>query len=151
MALVVLAALDCVMVRLPLSGRSLPAILLLVGGLPMANILVVALVPLFHERQARVYRHPRLFGFEFVGWMGLLLFASCSCYYPEAVRRIVDSTLAPIRALGNPAFLTAVCTTFLAPQVAFALLGSWIIGGYAAHLTAVDSEPRRLAHRSTGE
>src|SRR4051794_31380971 len=71
MAVVVLVALDCVAIRTPLSGRSVTAGMLVLGGLPMANILAAGLVPLLPDRSGRCGCHRWLVGFEVVGWSTL--------------------------------------------------------------------------------
>jgi hypothetical protein len=126
MAVVALAALDCAAVRSPLSGRPLTETLLLLGGLPMANVLAFGLLPLLLERPGRGACRPCLVGFETVGWSVLLLYASCAFYHPEALRGGVVRALASLSALGNPAFLAAAAAALLSPQLSLALLGGWL-------------------------
>jgi hypothetical protein len=130
MALVVIAALDCAAIRSPLSGRPLTAILLLLGALPMANILAVALLPLIQRHRARLERRACLVGFEIVGWVALLLYAFCAVHHSDFLLDIVLRPLRPIRVQGRSAFLTVVCMALLTPQLAPALLGGWLCGRY---------------------
>lgn len=124
MAIVALVALDCVVVRTPLSGRSLTAGMLLLGGLPMANILAAVL--LTPDRSERDPYRPWVVGFEVVGWTALLLYAACAYAHPDVLRESVVQSLKSLRSLGNPAFLAAVVAVLSVPQLGLALLGGWL-------------------------
>jgi hypothetical protein len=126
MAAALIIALDCAVARSPLSGRPLTVILLLLGGLPMGNVLVVGLLPLIRNLHARREQNPWLVGFEVAGWAGLLLFASIAVYHPDPLRETIVQSLGSTRALGNHAFLATICSALLLPQLALALLGGWL-------------------------
>jgi hypothetical protein len=126
MAVVALAALDCAAVRSPLSGRPLTETLLLLGGLPMANVLAFGLLLLLLESPGRGACRPWLVGFETVGWSVLLLYAFCAFYHPEALRGGVVGALSWLNALGNPVFLAAAVAVLISPQLSLAMLGGWL-------------------------
>jgi hypothetical protein len=92
MATVVLVALDCIAIRTPLSGRSPTAGMLLLGGLPTANILAAGLLTLLSDRSWRCVSRPWLVGFEVVGWTVLLLYASCACSHADQTDAEHDDT-----------------------------------------------------------
>jgi 4-amino-4-deoxy-L-arabinose transferase-like glycosyltransferase len=126
MAVVGLVALDCMAIRTPLSGRSLTAGMLLLGGLPMANILAAGLLPLLPDRSGREGCRPWLVGFQAVGWTALFLYTSCAYYDPDALRESVVRALKSLRVLGNPTFLIAVAAALSVPQLGLALVGGWL-------------------------
>ena len=63
MALILIIAFDCATLRYPLSGRPLREILLVLGVLPMANILAVGMLHLRYPRSLDIERRRRLTGF----------------------------------------------------------------------------------------
>ena len=128
MALVGLAALDSMAIRAPLSGRPIVATLLLLGGLPMANLLAIGLLPLLLGRPGGRGARPSIVGFEVVGWATLLLYASFASHRPEALREAVVVALGSVRIHGNAAFLSAVVMALLLPQISLSLLGGWLNG-----------------------
>jgi hypothetical protein len=139
MTLVLLAALDCTAVRTPLSGRSVTDVMLLLGALPMANVLVVGLLPLLHGRAGRgqggLERIPGLIGFEAVGSAALLGYTVAAFKHADLLRDVVANALASLRPLGNPTFLSAVVATLLLPQLALALLGGWAVKRHGIGVT----------------
>jgi hypothetical protein len=138
MALVALAAIDCAAVRSPLSGSPQTVILLLLGGLPMANILAVRLLPLALRLDVGYERRRFLLGFEAAGWAALLIFTFCAKENPDAVRALVVQALIPVRSLGNPAFRLTACAALLLPQLLLALGGGWLNRSFAACLASGD-------------
>jgi hypothetical protein len=134
MALVGLAALDCMAIRAPLSGLPIVAAMLLLGGLPMANLLAIGLLPLLLGRPGGRGARPSVVGFEVVGWATLLLYASFASHRPEALREAVVVALGSLRTHGNAAFLTAVMVALLLPQISLSLLGGWLNGRYDARV-----------------
>jgi hypothetical protein len=135
MAAVVLVALDCMAIRTPLSGLSVTACMLLLGGLPMANILAAGLLILLADRSGRGVYRPWLVGFEVAGWTALFLYASCAYYRPYALREYVVHALTSLRALGNSALITAVVVALSAPQLGLAILGGWVNRKYEIVVT----------------
>ena len=87
MVFVAVAALDFAAIRALVSSNSLVAGLLLVGALPMANVLAVGL--LVAQRWPR--SRPFLLGFEVFGAMGLTLYVAMSCCpNEEALERLTS-------------------------------------------------------------
>jgi hypothetical protein len=144
MAVIGLVALDCMTIRTPLSGLSLTVGMLLLGGLPMTNILAAGLLPLLSGRSGRGADRPWLVGFEVVGWIALLLYASCAYYHPDALREGLVDALRSLRVLGNPAFLAGVVAVLSAPQLGLALLGGWLNRRYGIGVTIADRFDRDL-------
>jgi hypothetical protein len=89
-----------------------------------------------------------LVGFEFVGWLALLLYDSCALYHPDALRAGVVRALGSLRALGNPAFLTTVVAALLLPQLSLSLLGGWLNGRYDARVTVPWPSSRHDRHEA---
>jgi hypothetical protein len=144
MAAIALVAIDCVAIRTPLLGRTVTEAMLLLGGLPMANILAAGLLTLLRDRSwRRVYR-PWLVGFEVVGWTALCLYASCAYYHPDALRETVVHTASPLRALASHAFIAVIMAALALPHIALALLGGWLNRKYAIGVTIIDLFQREL-------
>lgn len=123
-AVVVLVALDLAAARAPVSGRPVVGTMLVLGCLPMANVLAVGLLPLLDRRRAR--RRPCLVGFEVVGAAALLLSAWCAVYHADALRGVLADAAGPARAFGSAAFLASAAAAVLTPQLVLALLGGWL-------------------------
>jgi hypothetical protein len=134
MALVGLAAFDCMAIRTPLSGLPVVAAMLLLGGLPMVNLLAIGLLLLLPGRLGGGGARPSVVGFEVVGWSTLLLYAAFASHRPEALREAAVVALGSLRTQGNAAFLTAVMVALLLPQVSLSLLGGWLNGRYDARV-----------------
>ena len=77
MGIVLLVALDLAVTRVPLSGRPVTEALLLMGGLPMANLLVVSGLVLIRGFGERDRLRPALIGFAVNGcaMLAILMFA----------------------------------------------------------------------------
>ena len=138
MAVVVLVALDCVAIRTPLRGRSLTAGMLLLGGLPMANILAAGLLPLLRIARGGVCVTPGWSVSRSSAGRPCFSIASCAYYHPDTLRESVVTALKSVRALGNPAFLAAVVTVLSLPQFGLALLGGWLNRRYGIGVTIGD-------------
>jgi hypothetical protein len=138
MAVVALFALDFMAIRTPLNGLSVTACMLLLGGLPMANLLTAGLLVMLPDRLRRRVDRPWLVGFEVVGWTALFGYASCAYYHAYALRESVVHALGLLTSLGNPAFLTAVVAILSAPQLGLALVGGWLNRRYQIGSTIRD-------------
>jgi hypothetical protein len=125
-ALVALVAFERRVIQNPLSGRTVTEAMLLLGGLPMANILAAGLLILLRDRWRRRVYLPWLVGFEVVGWTALCLYASIAYHHPDALRETVVHALSPLVPPGDQAFIVAVMATLGLPQLAVALLGGWL-------------------------
>jgi hypothetical protein len=89
MLVVAIAALDFVAIRALFGFRSLMGELLILGALPMANVLAVGLA----SRQRRPGTRPFLLGFVPFGAMALALYVATATSFP---REIVVSCLTPV-------------------------------------------------------
>lgn len=125
MVAVLLAAVDAASVRSPLSGRSVTEAVLLMGALPMVNLLVLALLPLLHGRGGRFRARPALVGFEVAGVSIILLFAAGANRYPLPLLEGVAGAISTLQVPGGPSPLSAVIALSV-PQLAFALAGGWL-------------------------
>ena len=136
MVAVAIAALDFGAIRALLArhGSALDdqrSMCLLLGALPMANVLAVGML----IGQRRPGSRPFLLGFEAFGAMALAFYiALASCFPREVVLPYVTPVLAPIeRTIGNDrpfVMIPIVCVVAVAllgwPQVAFALAGGFL-------------------------
>ncbi len=130
MALVVIAALDCLALRI---GGSPPAVRYLIcGGLPMQSVLVIGLLPMLRQRAEKPT--PFLMGFEVVGWICLLTYVVVCIKATNPLIWHLSYTLYPVlNVTCFPSYSTAdyvwryvVVTTYLTvPQIAAALVAGW--------------------------
>jgi hypothetical protein len=128
MVMVAIVALNLVAIRALLGFRSLMGELLILGALPMANVLAVGLV----IGQRRTGNRPFLLGFVTFGAMALALFVAVATSVP---REVVKSCLTPVsdyleRMIGPhrplrfvPAQTLAFVLMLGLPQVVFGLIG----------------------------
>jgi hypothetical protein len=134
MAVVLLVALDCLafntLLDRPLFHRHLSE-LIVVGALPMANILAVGLIRLLTERNMRSLTRPFLVRFEVIGGVALLLFLASSCLATDLLHDGVEHALRPLSLRpGNPLFLVGAVTLLLLPQLALASVCGWLVRTY---------------------
>jgi hypothetical protein len=117
---VAFAALDCLVFRLPLVGRPLPRIMILIGVIPMANVLIFG--PLLSPRKHGAFNLPFWTGFEIVALLVLLFFMASTVHHSQDLRELIQGIL---RAIGTPVSLTfpAAAAVLLLPQLALAFLG----------------------------
>jgi hypothetical protein len=133
MAIVALAALDCLALRM---GRSPAANRCLVfAGMPMQIILAIGLLPILRRRRRRETPSRFLVGFEVGGGICLLAYVSACVQATESLVWHLTSTLTPVlNALGFLPYSTADYTCryglamayLTAPQLAAALVAGWI-------------------------
>jgi hypothetical protein len=129
-ALVLLVALDAWACKALVGGPDLSD-LLVVGALPMANVLAIGLYPILGLRPEHKRNRPGLVGFEVGGLAALLVFLACSLSMTHSLHEGVGQVL---RAIGlgppGPVFLVCALILLLVPQLAPALLGGWLCRGY---------------------
>jgi hypothetical protein len=138
MGAVAIAALDCMAIRTPRSGQSVTECMLVLGGLPMANVLVAGLLILVSDRSSGRLHRPWLMGFQVAGWTALFLYAAGAYSHAYALREGIVRALTALSALGNTAYISAVMATLSAPQLGLALLGGWLNWRYEIGVTIHD-------------
>jgi hypothetical protein len=141
MVVVFVAALDCAAFRSPLSGRPLSSIMLLLGGLPMASLLALALVPLISQRAAGLRGRPFWLGFEIAGLLALLIYTACAMRHSNDIREILVDALGSLGISGSLIF-AAAGLVLLAPQIFMATLGGYL----SEYLTRLVVESARTPH-----
>jgi hypothetical protein len=117
--LVLVAALDSAVFQFPLSGRPLGWIMLILGVLPMCNLLLLGLL-ITLQRPAR--RLTFWVGFELAGLLVLFFYAVSTIHHSADIR---DLVLGALRLVGTPSALTfsAAGVALLLPQVLLACVG----------------------------
>ena len=97
--------------------------LIIVGALPMANVLAVGLYPILMSRHRHERVRPGWVGFEVGGLAALLLYLACSVLmtHPlhEGVGHLLRAGFVP-----GPVFLAGAVVLLLLPQLALAILGA---------------------------
>ena len=121
--LVVVAALDCAALRFPLSGHPLNLIMLLLGVLPMANLLFLGLLFTLQQRTQR--RASFWAGFEIAGLLVLLFYGASTIHHSHDHREMVLAALRLVATPDHLIFPAAALVLFL-PQVLLAALGGWM-------------------------
>ena len=128
MLVVAIAALNFVAIRTHVGFRSLMGELLMLGALPMANVLAVGLL----IGQRRPGNRSFLVGFVPFGAMALALYVAMATSFP---REMVITCMTPLseylgRIIGQdrpvlfiPAQTLALVTVLVLPQLVFALIG----------------------------
>jgi len=116
--------------------------LIVVGALPMANILAMGLVYGFHQRSAHGKIPPSLVRFEVWGWAALVAWIGCFVFFTEpiyfAADRVVRSFISPHTLLAGLVFLALLVGLFLVPPLAVALVGSRLPASYRMSLQQRD-------------
>ena len=116
--------------------------LIVVGALPMANILAAGLVYGFHQRSAHGKIPPSLVRFEVWGWAALLAWTGCFVFFTEPIHsaadRVAKSLILPHTLLGGIVFLAILVGLLLLPPLAVALVGSRIPARYRMSLQKRD-------------
>jgi hypothetical protein len=133
MVAVAIAALDFAAIRASLDIRE--AVLLVLGALPMANVLAVGIL----IAQQRPGSRPFLLGFEAFGAMALALFITAAvaslpfdeymviAYYLAPVLRLIQKSIRQDQPLVFvPIVLFAYVVMLGWPQVVFALIGGFL-------------------------
>jgi hypothetical protein len=135
MVAVAFAALDFAAIRALLPGHANAlddqrGVCLLLGALPMANVLAVGML----IGQRRPASRPFLLGFEAFGAMALVLFiALATCFPREVVIPYFAPFVAPVERFigpGRPLYIPigglVVAVVLVGPQVVFALVGGFL-------------------------
>jgi hypothetical protein len=141
MVVVLVVALDCMAVNLLIVRRLLRiplSELVLVGALPMANILAIGLLRLWAYRNGRGRTRPLLVGFEVCGWVTLLVFVTCAVLATDSLHDGVGDILRSLSLRPeNPLFLIGAVAILLLPQLALASFGGWLIRNYRIEVKIV--------------
>jgi hypothetical protein len=140
MVVILVVAVDCMAINMLIVRGLLRAPLselILLGALPMANILAIGLLRLLADRNGRGRTRPFLVGFEVCGWVTLLVFVTGAVLaaepFADGVGDILRSCLRP----ENPLFLIGAVAILLLPQLALALVGGWLVEGYRIEIKIV--------------
>jgi hypothetical protein len=127
MAFVALVALNSGAIRAAFGFEPYVAQALILGALPMANVLAVGIL----IGQRRPGNRPFLLGFEAFGAIALTLSVAVACFFPDAVTlclMVIEAILEGTIGRHHPFIFTPI-EGFVAvvmlglPQVAFALFG----------------------------
>jgi hypothetical protein len=138
MVVVLIVAMDLSAVRLlgPFSGPWMSQLLelIIVGVLPMANLLAVWLLYGFHQRTAHGKMPPSVLRFEVWGWTALVAWTGCFALFTEPIHsaadRVAKSLISPHSFLTKLAFLAFLVALLLLPPLAVALVGSRLPARY---------------------
>jgi hypothetical protein len=141
MVAVVIAALDFAAIRAVLDSSSNWSEILLVGILPMSNVLAVGLL----MGQRRPGSTPFLLGFETFGAMALASYVALSRSFPgpgpmhSYVSIVIDPVVAIIPHDRPFVFVPIACSVVVVmlglPQLAFALIGGFLSRRYKVTIT----------------
>jgi hypothetical protein len=137
-----IAALDCGAIRAGPESDSGAVVLLLLGALPMANVLVVG----FLIGQRRPMSRPFLLGFETFGAVASFLYAAFVCLSPDPERPLgwyLGATVEPMRRLvernyppfDHPIALICIAAMLGWPQLAFAVIGGFLSRRFKTTIT----------------
>jgi hypothetical protein len=140
MAIVALIALDCVVIRSPITGRSLDSIMLILCSLPMANALVLGGLILLQQAGGGTHS-SFLRSFEVAGLGIGGLFACLAFNQSEILREILVRTLSSCR-VGPPYMLFVASAILAVPQLSLALLAAGL-GSRLLHETPPGEESVR--------
>jgi hypothetical protein len=139
MALIAIAAFDFAVIRTLGDYRSPMGDLLLVGAMPMANVLAVGLLSGHRRPGSRAF----LLGFEAFGAMALASFLFLAIFFNRVprlyVRPVVNHLMGTLGQYGTFVCVSAICSAAAAmlvlPQVAFALIGGFLFRKYRITIT----------------
>jgi uncharacterized membrane protein YeiB len=131
MAFVALAAFDLAAIRTLGDYRSERGDLLLVGALPMANVLAVGMLTGLQDLRGRRF----LLGFEAFGAMALAFYLLMAIFFSRVPYRyvlpLVDHLMRALGDYGTLVCVSAICSAAAAmlvlPQVAFGLIGGLLL------------------------
>jgi hypothetical protein len=143
MVAVAIVALDFAAIRAFLDSPDSPEVgLLVLGALPMANVLAVAIL----IGQQRPGSRPFLLGFEAFGAMALALFVALARFFPGAgpinfyPALVMIQPMEKIIGQNRPfVFIPIACLGYVVilgwPQVAFALIGGFLFRRFKITIT----------------
>jgi hypothetical protein len=144
MVAVAIAALNCGAIRAMLGSP--PGELVVLGALPMANVLAVGLLIGLLRRGS----HPFLLGFEAFGVMALAFYLALTGFSPHPwVISYLELLLEPTRSTietDRPGVLIAsICSVAVVmlglPQLTFALIGGFLSRTYRITITKRPAQP----------
>jgi hypothetical protein len=162
MALVLVVALDvwackALLMHGPQYGVELSE-LIVVGALPMANVLALDLFPMLMPRHEYERKRPGLVGFEVGGLAALLIFLACSVTMTHPLHEGVGHLLKALGFVPGPFSLVGAVVLLLLPQLALALFGVWLYRKYDIRVKIIverraipDSEPGPPPERLVAE
>jgi hypothetical protein len=134
MIFIFIIALDCATLRYPLGGRPLSEILLVIGVLPVANILAVGMLVLV-RRGVAANRGRWLAGFLGGAWASMIAVMSLAIHSPDALASLVREVATPALPLGVPVFRAVALVVLLAPQLVLAGIGGAFAERYGRTLS----------------
>ncbi len=112
--------------------------LIVVGALPLANMLAIGLLYGFHQRSGHKNIPPSLVLFEVWGWAALLAWIGCFALFTEPIHNAADrfarSIISPNTSLSGLGFLALLVGVLLLPPLAVALVGSRMRARYRIRL-----------------
>jgi hypothetical protein len=128
MALILLVALDIwagkvLVMHGPLYGIELSEPIV-VGALPMANVLALGLFPILMPRHESERKRPGLVGFEVGVLAALLIFLACSVTMTHTLHEGVILLPRALSFVPGRVFLVGAVVILLLPQLTLALLGA---------------------------
>jgi hypothetical protein len=123
--------------------------LLLIGVLPMANVLAVGLAVLVASRRVPGPRRHALIGFVTFGLAAWLALLACSFLWTHANYESVRGAVKASHLEPGLALASFVAMLFLLPPIAFAAIG-WRIGQLRGRRAAIDGELDRLQEGRRG-
>ena len=130
MALVLVVALDVWACKeLPRGGPTWIVdltVLIIVGALPMANVLALGLYPILMSRHRHEGGRTGWVGFEVGGLAALLFYLACSLTMTHPLHQGVAHLLRALGFVPGKVFLAGAVVLLLLPQLALALLGGWL-------------------------
>jgi hypothetical protein len=130
MALVLVVALDAGAYKALLGGPPPAPValieLIVVGALPMANVLALGLYPILMPRHRHERGRPGWVGFEVGGLAALLFYLACSLTMTHPLHQGVAHLLRALGFVPGKVFLAGAVVLLLLPQLALALLGGWL-------------------------
>jgi hypothetical protein len=134
MIFILIIALDCAMLRYPLGGRPLREILLVIGVLPVANILAVGMLVLV-RRGVAANRGRWLAGFLGGAWASMIAVIALATHSPDALASLVRDVATPALPLGVPVFRAVALVVLLAPQLVLAWIGGELADRYGRNMS----------------
>lgn len=134
MGFAAIAAFDFAVIRTLGDYRNQTGDFLLVGAMPMANVLAVGVL----TGLQRLRSHPFLLGFEAFGAIALASYMFIAIFFSRVpwhyVQPVVNYLLRTLGLYGTLVCVSAICSAAAAmlvlPQVTFALIGDFLFQKY---------------------
>jgi hypothetical protein len=148
MSLVLIVALDFALFRVAGPGGDAWAHqffdLLIVGALPMANILAFALLPGLRRHSSRGAIPDSLRRFEVSGWVVVLCWTISFGFFTEPLHRkakLIATWIVLLTRVPWPGFVVVLIALFLVPALALTLSGARLSARYRIHRTGITFLP----------